>query len=261
LEKRKYFLKRSELQKNPDWFPCPKEKCKGGGIKEKKNYSVSCSECEYQFCCNCGKNYSHEGECSTNVLDQDGDSKEIKEEVKKCPSCKVPIYKYIGCDHIICKNCEYEFCFLCEQTYYNGHLRDCHSGPTVNIRNCVVPIEARPVPKFEIKVEPNSIQKLGEKVVPNPIIKVAAWALYNQHIDTSVVYANNPQSNVLKTFLSMTQEAIKITQNSLTLLNLKLNSLEEIKKENPEFRLDAKLKFRFYVAKQVMYSKEFSVTN
>jgi hypothetical protein len=108
-----HFQKRAALQKDPNWFPCPKEKCRGGGYKSNDSNCVTCDECSYQFC-RCGKHYPHDGECSTEMEHDGGQDR----DVVKCPACCVPIHKYIGCDHIICKECEYEFCYDCKQSYY-----------------------------------------------------------------------------------------------------------------------------------------------
>lgn len=37
----------------------------------------------------------------------------ISKNAKLCPNCKVPIEKNNGCDHMTCKNCPHEFCWLC----------------------------------------------------------------------------------------------------------------------------------------------------
>lgn len=38
----------------------------------------------------------------------------IKKNTKKCPKCQSDIEKNGGCMHMTCKNCRYEFCWLCE---------------------------------------------------------------------------------------------------------------------------------------------------
>lgn len=37
----------------------------------------------------------------------------IKKNTKKCPVCSVSIEKNQGCMHMTCRNCKYEFCWLC----------------------------------------------------------------------------------------------------------------------------------------------------
>jgi hypothetical protein len=136
-------------------------------------------------------------------------------------------------------------------------MRDCHSGPTIAQNNPVVPIYARPVPPLGIEVQPNPHQKPNAKVEPNPVLRIPAWALYNQHIDASVVLAENETGPVITNALSTTSEPIRITQNSLTLTNLKFNSLGEIEKYRSNVGKDTFLKFRFYVAHQIVFSRPF----
>lgn len=43
----------------------------------------------------------------------------IKKNTKKCPECDSDIQKNGGCMHMTCKNCRYEFCWLCLKKWIN----------------------------------------------------------------------------------------------------------------------------------------------
>ena len=42
--------------------------------------------------------------------------------VKKCPNCSIIIEKSDGCNHITCSKCGYQWCWLCNQKYEEGHF-------------------------------------------------------------------------------------------------------------------------------------------
>jgi ariadne-1 len=46
----------------------------------------------------------------------------IKINAKPCPTCKVPIEKNGGCNHVTCSNCRAEFCWIC-LSYIHDHFQ------------------------------------------------------------------------------------------------------------------------------------------
>jgi hypothetical protein len=89
------------------------------------------------------------------------------------------------------------------------------------------------------------------------VFKIAAWTLYDQHIDASVVLAENERGPVLPEALITTSGPIQITQNTLTLSNLKFNSWDKIKGSDPKIGENTIFKFRFYIARQILFSNPF----
>ena len=41
-----------------------------------------------------------------------------------CPMCRTKIIKSEGCDHMTCRYCGYEFCYICGGDYYADTCRD-----------------------------------------------------------------------------------------------------------------------------------------
>lgn len=41
----------------------------------------------------------------------------IEEHTKKCPNCNEPIEKNGGCNHMTCKSCSYDFCWICSEKW------------------------------------------------------------------------------------------------------------------------------------------------
>ena len=47
----------------------------------------------------------------------------LSRNVKKCPSCRTPIFKNGGCPHMTCsKPCMYQFCWNCMRKWSAGHI-------------------------------------------------------------------------------------------------------------------------------------------
>lgn len=66
----------------------------------------------HEFCSNCNQAWHGDSSCE--------EDKEIKDFAtysgiipKKCPNCKVWTEKNMGCNHMVCKLCSYDWCWLC----------------------------------------------------------------------------------------------------------------------------------------------------
>ena len=42
---------------------------------------------------------------------------------QKCPKCKSAIEKNMGCNHMTCRNCTHQFCWMCFSNW-RGHVFD-----------------------------------------------------------------------------------------------------------------------------------------
>ena len=67
--------------------------------------------CGFETCFKCGDPY-HEAECqvsgTTGILMHNLDPR-----ATKCPSCRAPVYKQDGCNHMRCYRCNKEWCWIC----------------------------------------------------------------------------------------------------------------------------------------------------
>ncbi|CCI48337.1 unnamed protein product [Albugo candida] len=121
---RKYrrYLLRSYVQINKcvKWCPspgCNKAISSAGGL-----LSVTCS-CGCVFCLRCGEEAHAPVTCVQLAAWQEKCRNEsetanwILANTKKCPKCSVRIEKNQGCNHITCKSCNYEFCWICLESW------------------------------------------------------------------------------------------------------------------------------------------------
>lgn len=142
-KKKEIFLSRisleiyiSQLKKfGYEFFSCPIRDCQGTFVinKEALNETsfLECSFCNKKVCLHCKEEFHTNFTCAQRQEwlklnnEETKRTNEWKEKnVKACPNCKIEIEKAFGCDHLVCANCKYEFCFICGDKYTEGHLRD-----------------------------------------------------------------------------------------------------------------------------------------
>ena len=85
---------------------------------------INCTTCGLNFCFACTKSAHKPMDCDLlqkwldRISQGDEDTSNwIKLNTKQCPKCKASIQKNQGCMHMTCRNCKYEFCWLCLGDY------------------------------------------------------------------------------------------------------------------------------------------------
>ena len=87
--------------------------------KENKPQRVDCTKCGTTFCFTCGLEHHAPLDCKTfkhwqkKCSDDSETANYIAAHTKECPKCSTPIEKNEGCNHMICRNCRHEFCWVC----------------------------------------------------------------------------------------------------------------------------------------------------
>jgi ariadne-1 len=118
--------------------PCPGPECSVVACCPKDRSTtnlgpVHCFQCGTEYCFNCKQKPHTPAGC--------GDFEHwnrifssskywIQTNTKPCPSCKVPIEKNMGCNHMHCSQCQFDFCWLCLSPLRN-HM-ECHSCNAYN---------------------------------------------------------------------------------------------------------------------------------
>ena len=117
------FELKKEVINNPNMKFCPYPDCDGiakiSDLNNKKLKYVTCSK-GHNFCFFCLQNWHGDKPCEK---ENDLLRKWGNKNAQKCPNCKVWIEKINGCNHIICFNCKYEFCWLCLKKYEYNHYQ------------------------------------------------------------------------------------------------------------------------------------------
>ena len=69
------------------------------------------------------RGWSHRNRISYRVVDEVQSSEWMLQHTKACPRCHTATEKNGGCNHITCRHCNFEWCWLCSCKYQPGHYR------------------------------------------------------------------------------------------------------------------------------------------
>lgn len=120
LQKYKKYKLKSDLYKDPNVKFCPIRDCDSYAKKENDNKYVTC-QVGHKFCFQCLKPWHGSKKCSEEI---DSDFKKWKKNkmVKRCPNCKMWTEKNLGCNHMTCVECKYQWCWICQGKYTYHHF-------------------------------------------------------------------------------------------------------------------------------------------
>jgi len=98
---------------------CPMPDC-GHAVKVQYHDSkpVTCA-CGHIFCFACGENWHDPVRCKwlrkwIKKCDDDSETSNwIAANTRECPKCHATIEKDGGCNHMVCKRCKFDFCWVC----------------------------------------------------------------------------------------------------------------------------------------------------
>lgn len=119
------------LKSDPCWISCIYANCKRGAYRSTSEVRISCLLCKREFCATCSQPWNNvhidDNKCTATIIPDEESNKVIEKLTRQCPSCKIKIEKSLGCDHMKCVQCDYEFCYICGESYYNNHIIDRHT--------------------------------------------------------------------------------------------------------------------------------------
>ena len=120
LDKYKIFKQRAAIFLSKDKKFCPEPDCNSYLQEDHTNKYVQC-ENGHQYCYICLKKWHGKSKCDEE-LDKDFQIWSKNKVIKQCPRCKIYTEKNEGCNHMTCTECKYQWCWLCEGEYNDGHF-------------------------------------------------------------------------------------------------------------------------------------------
>ena len=119
LKKYEKFLSTKKLMdSNKNIKFCPIPDCDGYAEKHWSKY-VKCNF-GHEFCFVCGEK-PHGWKSCSKIIDQGFEDWKSHTLVKRCPYCKFWTEKNEGCNHMTCSQCNFQWCWVCEQECVAGH--------------------------------------------------------------------------------------------------------------------------------------------
>ncbi|GBG26191.1 E3 ubiquitin-protein ligase dbl4 [Hondaea fermentalgiana] len=123
-----------DINRNIRW--CPGKHCEcavlaSGAVKE-----VRCTGCDQLFCFKCGADAHAPVSCKglaawqEKCLNESETANWILAHTKVCPKCSTRIEKNQGCNHMTCRMCRHDFCWICLQPWSE------HGTTTGGYYNC-----------------------------------------------------------------------------------------------------------------------------
>ena len=122
LEKYKLLSLKLEIINDPNKKFCPYPNCNSFLTRNKDpNIKISKCENEHEYCFIC-LNKPHQNKTCEEKIDDNNIKEYAKNKfIKKCPNCGTYTEKNEGCNHITCAECNYQWCWLCNQKYTERH--------------------------------------------------------------------------------------------------------------------------------------------
>jgi len=101
--------------------------CEGANVDGGCALVAKCTGCSTVFCFRCGEGpHVDQNECTAATPSLKNTN---QQRIKSCPKCSVQIEKNGGCNHMTCRQCRHEFCWICLGDYNGEHYCGGIDGP------------------------------------------------------------------------------------------------------------------------------------
>lgn len=106
-------IRRQEiLNRDPNFRNCPTANCKHTYLFAAPTQQMECPQCHAHYCADCLLNHDASTTCAQ-AKEAATEDWQRTHNVKQCPNCRFGVEKDGGCNHMTCRKCKYEFCWLC----------------------------------------------------------------------------------------------------------------------------------------------------
>eukprot|EP00041_Stephanoeca_diplocostata_P033193 m.1091494 g.1091494 ORF g.1091494 m.1091494 type:complete len:492 (-) comp24288_c0_seq6:4833-6308(-) len=151
-------------KKNLKW--CPTPDC-GTVVKAEYGGAVMCRRCNESFCFQCG--YEHAPASCKDMKEFLEKHSDVAKDVlwlsmnaKECPRCHTFIQKEGGCNWMKCRQCSYEFCWLCFKAIKHSEIDAAGGSHRCNTYNGTVVTEtSTPAGDYEVSSEQEQRRRLA----------------------------------------------------------------------------------------------------
>ena len=171
------FKRNEELCQCPLLRWCPVPNCTGYDVGGLKKELLVCNVCSFKFCYYCHEAWHKNNKCKGEI-DKEFDQWSSRNDIKYCPNCRRRVQKFLGCDHMTCIKCNYEWCWLCGEKYNSMHFSRCRV-------------------KNSQKLNPPVLKIIGFILCPVLIFFVSVWVVLRLFEDMRLHSSNKTWKRLL----------------------------------------------------------------
>merc|ERR1712137_1021553 len=120
------FFMHSFVNNNANIKWCPAPGCGNAVTSDMVNGNTVTCACSYRFCFRCSEEAHQPASCEQlrewkrNCQDESETNNWIAANTQDCPKCGLPTEKNGGCNHMTCRQCKHEYCWVCSKDW-KGH--------------------------------------------------------------------------------------------------------------------------------------------
>merc|ERR1712137_271873 len=120
------FFMHSFVNNNANIKWCPAPGCGNAVTSDMVNGKTVTCRCLYRFCFRCSEEAHQPASCAhvrmwkKKCQDESETNNWIAANTQDCPKCGLPTEKNGGCNHMTCRQCKHEYCWVCSKDW-KGH--------------------------------------------------------------------------------------------------------------------------------------------